>query len=258
MNQEQENLDTADDESVDLEKDFVEALDEDGNKHGEYKARLDELKKEASEVVESEDLKQQLERARESYPDDYKVSLQVETETVEEYSGDEDEPYKTSRFEKLSGPEEDQPLDLTDKIGDELEDPVPFENYKKAIEELTTALVYTAEYVGQKTLTPIRGWSWFDALVKYAPEKAAKFRHPDYMEYEITIFDEVVGITILEMGAINSTGLNAILKNLCGLNQHHRDIFMRELIDSGHNTLQGDKSAEDLSRYTILVNRTHI
>lgn len=198
------------------------------------------------------------ERARESYPDDYKTSLQVETETVEEYSGGEDEPYKTSRFEKLSGPEEDQPLDPTDKIGDELEDPVSFENYKKAIEELTTALVHTAEYVGEKTLPPLRGWSWFDALVKYAPNKASIFRSPKFMDYEITVFDENIGIAILELGAVNSTGLNAILKNLCGLNQYHRDQFMHTLIDNGTNTLQGDRESQDLSRYTILVNRTHI
>lgn len=45
-----------------------------------------------------------------------------------------------------------------------------------AIEELTEAIRFTVEYVGTETLPPIVGWSWFDALSKYAPEKAGRFR----------------------------------------------------------------------------------
>lgn len=44
-----------------------------------------------------------------------------------------------------------------------------------AIEELTEALRFTAEYLGLDILPATDGWSWYDALVKYAPEKAKKF-----------------------------------------------------------------------------------
>lgn len=55
-----------------------------------------------------------------------------------------------------------------------------------AVEELTEAIRFTAEYLGVGILPPIHGWSWYDALVKYAPEKAAVFkaefdkRYPDW------------------------------------------------------------------------------
>ena len=44
---------------------------------------------------------------------------------------------------------------------------------QKVVEDLTEAIRFTVEYVGLETLPPIEGWSWYDALVKYAPEKAA-------------------------------------------------------------------------------------
>ncbi len=39
------------------------------------------------------------------------------------------------------------------------------------IEELTEALRLTQEYIGDELLPRQEGWSWFDALTKYAPEK---------------------------------------------------------------------------------------
>ena len=47
-----------------------------------------------------------------------------------------------------------------------------------AIHELTEAIRFTVEYVGTDMLPPIEGWSWYDALLKYAPDKAAAFRRP--------------------------------------------------------------------------------
>lgn len=41
--------------------------------------------------------------------------------------------------------------------------------------ELSEAIRLTVEYVGPKILPAIEGWSWFDALVKYAPETAQAF-----------------------------------------------------------------------------------
>lgn len=45
----------------------------------------------------------------------------------------------------------------------------------QAIEELTEALRFTVEYVGTEMLPPVEGWSWYDALLKYAPDKAQVF-----------------------------------------------------------------------------------
>lgn len=45
----------------------------------------------------------------------------------------------------------------------------------QVIEELTEAIRLSVEYVGPQKLRPRPGWSWFDALVKYAPHKAELF-----------------------------------------------------------------------------------
>ena len=44
-----------------------------------------------------------------------------------------------------------------------------------SVDELTEAIRFTVEYVGLETLPPTEGWSWYDALLKYAPEKAKAF-----------------------------------------------------------------------------------
>lgn len=41
--------------------------------------------------------------------------------------------------------------------------------------ELTEAIRFTVEYVGNDMLPAIEGWDWYDALVKYAPEVAQAF-----------------------------------------------------------------------------------
>lgn len=45
----------------------------------------------------------------------------------------------------------------------------------EAIHELTEAIRLTVEYIDTTLLPPIEGWSWLDALKKYAPEKAQFF-----------------------------------------------------------------------------------
>ena len=43
------------------------------------------------------------------------------------------------------------------------------------VEELTEAIRLSVEYVGVETLPPVKGWSWYDAMVKYAPDTAERF-----------------------------------------------------------------------------------
>lgn len=45
-------------------------------------------------------------------------------------------------------------------------------------EALIMALVHTVEYVGTDMLPAAEGWSWYDALAKYAPERLNGFRRP--------------------------------------------------------------------------------
>ena len=45
----------------------------------------------------------------------------------------------------------------------------------EATTELTEAIRLTVEYTGNETLPAVEGWSWFDALRKYAPEAAQVF-----------------------------------------------------------------------------------
>jgi len=43
------------------------------------------------------------------------------------------------------------------------------------VQDLVEAIRLTVEYVGNETLPAKRGWSWFDALVKHAPDVAQAF-----------------------------------------------------------------------------------
>lgn len=44
------------------------------------------------------------------------------------------------------------------------------------IRRLTEAIRLTVEYVGTDTLHALEGWSWYEALQRYAPEDAARFK----------------------------------------------------------------------------------
>lgn len=46
---------------------------------------------------------------------------------------------------------------------------------RQEVRELTEAIRLTVEYVGLETLPPRPGWSWFEALQRYAPEDARRF-----------------------------------------------------------------------------------
>lgn len=54
-----------------------------------------------------------------------------------------------------------------------------------------------------------------------------------YMNYEFTLFEENVQMQLVEGAQTNSTGLNRLLWHMLGMNQHYRDIFMKELIEKG-------------------------
>ena len=45
----------------------------------------------------------------------------------------------------------------------------------EAVNELTEAIRLTVEYVGTDSLPPLPGWSYYDALKKYAPDIAEYF-----------------------------------------------------------------------------------
>lgn len=66
--------------------------------------------------------------------------------------------------------------DILEKVAvDEDVDNVSSE--EDAVLELCNAIRLSVEYVGTKTLPPIEGWSWYDALKKHAPEMAQELRN---------------------------------------------------------------------------------
>lgn len=78
--------------------------------------------------------------------------------------------------------------------------PVDKKKYRSSdIHKLTEALRLTVEYVGMDTLPPIEGWSWFDAMVKYAPDLAQKMRN----EWEQRQINKVRGFTVDHGSIIN-------------------------------------------------------
>lgn len=66
--------------------------------------------------------------------------------------------------------------DRADEILRMLRRPAPPSNDER--EALIMALVHTVEYVGTDMLPAAEGWSWYDALAKYAPERLNGFRRP--------------------------------------------------------------------------------
>lgn len=115
----------------------------------------------------------------------------------------------------------------------------------EAIEELTEAIRFTAEYLSREALPAIEGWSWYDALFKYAPEKASKFldNHvppvvkKDEMsesEYEVDIFDKTSQTMIVQNSTVNREALRSILEHIMGLGGVSRNLAFDELDKNSH------------------------
>ena len=66
------------------------------------------------------------------------------------------------------------------------------ERAEQAIYELTEAIRFTVEYVGNDTLPPIDGWSWFDALRKYRPELAEHFEQNPQLSPDNYVTREII------------------------------------------------------------------
>lgn len=81
------------------------------------------------------------------------------------------------------------------------------------VEELTEAIRHTVEYVGVDTLPPEEGWSWYDALVKYAPEKAEPFRLQDRQPTEPDPDHDSVRAVLAALDT-NGSGIRQRLRNL--------------------------------------------
>lgn len=72
--------------------------------------------------------------------------------------------------------------------------------------------------------------------------------------YVVSVYDELVGPTIIEDAEVNSTALNALLTKFCGMNQFEVIKFMKKLIKEGLNEHIADLSTDD--HYTVVVRST--
>ena len=137
-------------------------------------------------------------------------------------------------------------------------DSVPLHQYLEVVEELTEALRLTAEYTGQGVLPASEGWTWFDAHVKYAPQKAAPFtfyERPDSnieaLPYKVMVVDERAQMVILEDALTNTMGLRVALIAFTELDQRGRSEFMRTLDQMGEGVCVGHMN--EMKRYSISV-----
>uniref|UniRef100_A0AAU8GR44 Uncharacterized protein n=1 Tax=Gordonia phage Petito TaxID=3158876 RepID=A0AAU8GR44_9CAUD len=64
------------------------------------------------------------------------------------------------------------------------------------------------------------------------------------MEYSFVITDEKLSFEIVE-GRTNSTGLNAILKKVCGLRDRDRRAFMQKLLDKKQSEHKADREGDN-------------
>lgn len=137
-------------------------------------------------------------------------------------------------------------------------DSVPLHQYLEVLEELTEALRLTAEYTGQGVLPASEGWTWFDALTKYAPHKAAPFTfydrpdtNLDALPYKVLLVDERSQMVILEDGLVDVNGIRILLSASTELDQRGRSEFMRTLDQMGEAVYIGVNN--ELRRYSISV-----
>lgn len=137
-------------------------------------------------------------------------------------------------------------------------DSVPLHQYLEVVEELTEALRLTAEYTGQGVLPASEGWTWFDALSKYAPQKAAPFTFYDRPEsniealpYKVMVVDEQSQMVILEDALTNTMGLRVALIAFTELDQRGRSEFLRTLDQMGEGVCVG--TTNEMKRYSISV-----
>ena len=137
-------------------------------------------------------------------------------------------------------------------------DSVPLHQYLEVVEELTEALRLTAEYTGKGVLPASEGWTWFDALTKYAPHKAAPFTfydrpdtNLDALPYKVLLVDERSQMVILEDGLVDVNGIRILLSASTELDQRGRSGFMRTLDQMGEAVYIGVNN--ELRRYSISV-----
>lgn len=104
-----------------------------------------------------------------------------------------------------------------------------------AVKELTEAIRLTVEYVGTRTLPPVEGWSWYDAMLKYAPEKAEAFKSPVHLGPEAEEYPKKDGdFTLLGPECFVDPGGNVI--SYKGENFYRAcDRFVRDLPDGGES-----------------------
>lgn len=69
--------------------------------------------------------------------------------------------------------------------------------------------------------------------------------------YEVTVFDTLVQLTIIDQASMNGTGLNAILNWATQMRAQERDIFMQHI--AGHGKAQYDPQPGE--RYKILAKK---
>lgn len=112
--------------------------------------------------------------------------------------------------------------------------------HKTAVEELTEAIRFTAEYLGPDKLPAIEGWDWYDALVKYAPEKARQFKVIDPVEkalpYRMVLINERTRDETSKYAQvmINKGGLADVIEEVTGLNDKGRAEFLTNLELNGY------------------------
>lgn len=137
------------------------------------------------------------------------------------------------------------------------QDSVPLHQYLEVVEELTEALRLTADYTGQGVLPASEGWTWYDTLAKYAPQKAAPFTfyerdtNLEALPYKVLVLDERAQMVILEDGLLESTGVRMILSAFTELDQRGRSEFMRTLDQMGEAAYLGVDN--EMKRYSISV-----
>lgn len=69
--------------------------------------------------------------------------------------------------------------------------------------------------------------------------------------YAVSVYDELVGLILIEDAEVDSTALNALLTKFCGMNQFEFGIFMKKLIKEGLNEHIADLSTDD--HYSVVV-----
>lgn len=131
--------------------------------------------------------------------------------------------------------------------------------HEKIVEELTEALLKTAEFVGQEFLPAKQGYDWFDALEKHAPDKVAIFTEKDPIKelfpYAVHILDINENKVLADSMIMDLQGVVRVLEMFTAFTDSNKDWFKDHLNELGYARVDPKGDTAGYTHHIVAVDR---